>query len=186
MKRQFQDRKWTKKRKLNDKELLKFDKTKVGDYVFRGSYYKVKYKDEKKIQLENDNVLVEVEKNLAEAELYNANSYDEERMVTQEEILQYMIGSNNIPFTVCFRKKVNIRDALSKIAVLKDDEDEKCLELLKGEKREIVGRFLSLKKTMGYTYIMSLKDEDHLNPVKAVDNRSIEWLIFANKKYIVK
>ena len=163
-----------------------------------------------KVQLDNGTI-VNITHQLAEEQFKSCSHFNEEEVIklNATDLAHKFIESKNLPFTVEFHKLPNAKDIttslISNISEKFDSETltdvsirdlRKLLEnnlknVLKGEKRKLIGYHENEKTVQGRIRVIDLEIEkdpskDYDNRARQVDPRNIISLIVNNKKYVKK
>jgi len=91
-------------------------------------------------------------------------------------------------FTVCFKKKVDLKDVEAKLGSInmKDEKELKALSksVTDGDECTITGYLTEIENDLGRSLVIDLNANPKSN-FRQVDHRSINWIIFKNIKYSV-
>lgn len=153
---------------------------KVGEYVCRMSYVKVK-------EISGNTVVVEnqfgfswvIWKQIIAQEMVSAHQVDEEKKVSRMEIVRILQNARDTIFSVGFS------DSLKSLTW----EDLETLDLTKKFTHIVlVGYLYQDEFEMGRSVIIDLESEEENFEAKKrlVDHSTIEWLIFNKVKYIAQ
>lgn len=122
----------------------------------------------------------------------SADHFDYEIPMARGELVEMLESTRDTIFTICFRKKVQVKlvsEVLQAEAsdVIGDLKKSKKLtkKLLEGEECVITGRMINLEPKLGRSMIEDLSKPKKSN-LRQVDHRTIEWLIFKNRRFILK
>lgn len=158
-----------------------------GDFLSEIQYYKV-------LQVNSTGVLVvneremefTISRGIIEEGSFCAGQYAEEQLVTRTELVTILANAGETVFTANFNKKLDVsglKEAFNDPAV--QVKSKAAMErMLLGEERTIVGYLKSSDAMSGRFQVVDLEDEKKL--VKQVDQRTLNWVILRNVKYIVK
>jgi len=141
---------------------INFKKIVEGEYLSFTSYYKVKEKIHQGIIVTNqhgqDITITGVD--LIET-FASAGQFVETRKAGKHEMVEAIHNAKDTVFTVCFKKK-------------------------DGSERILVGHLKSVEAHLGRTEVIDLEidKDDKTRGIRLVDNRTLEWVIINNIKYI--
>lgn len=171
----------------------------VGDRLSRTQYYKViskeyyscvRVENEYGFQFNIDGL------DILEHEFVSADQFAEEEKVSRTELAEILMGARDSIFTVCFLKQVKTSELTEAIEGLLDRKGRKrdlkkdasalAKKMIKGEERELVGYLLRTEPKMGRSLVVDLEVPIDEHRIRLVDHRTLQWIIFKNKKYIVK
>jgi len=155
-------------------------KIKVGDLVLAKAYVKVSEvrinsKDPNKSEILVDSVDRDQKFLIIGDELINeldsADSFVKEEKTTLTKIAEIMSTSYSTPFTVCFNKKITVKEQ-------KEGKKE-------GKERTLRGRLVTPEPLLGRSKVEDLDVEEEYK-MRLVDHRTINWLIVNGIKYTKK
>lgn len=170
-------------------------KLKEGDVLSRASFMQIgkisKYSGMIPV-INEDGIEWEISQDIISKECYSANQAEEEIQVTRTELIELLNKVGDTIFTVNFNKEPTADDYLaltrgegSKIRSF--DEMKKDFKKLKGENRTIVGYLIKIETGFGRSLVIeAFKPDEGKKAVRNVNHRELQYLIFKNKKYIVK
>jgi hypothetical protein len=122
----------------------------------------------------------------------SADHYDYEIPLAKGELVEMLESTRDTIFTICFRKKVQQKNVVEKLEnegldFMGDLKKSKKLakSLLEGEECIIVGKMVNLEPKLGRSMVKDLRVPFGYN-LRQVDHRTIEWIIFKNRKFILK
>jgi hypothetical protein len=171
-----------------------------GEYLSRTSYYLVKGKESHAVNVENESGFAfTIGNEIIEAETYTATQFDETVEVTRTELIAIFNGVGDTIFSVQFNKKPEMADineaieSANKGRILKIDELKKLIKTAyKGKDRVLTGYMVSVENGFGRSTVIDLEADrtkstpDWDSRIRQVDHRTLNWLIWKNKKYVVK
>lgn len=169
---------------------LKCDGSKlnVGDFLSRTSYMKILSTNGKFASVENEKGLVwDIDKSILEKEAFTANQAEEVIEVNRTELINIFNKVGDAVFTVNFNKQPTWEDYAeltrnegSKIRSFADMK--KDFKAFVGDERTLIGYLLKEENGFGRSLVLDLEKKQP----RQVDHRTLRWLIWKNKKYIVK
>lgn len=122
----------------------------------------------------------------------SADHFEFEIPMARGELVEMLESTRDTIFTICFRKKVqpkNVSEILKNeaLGVIGDLKKSKKLtkKLLEGDECVITGKMINLEPKLGRSLIEDLTRPKGSN-LRQVDHRTIEWLIFKNRRFILK
>ena len=122
----------------------------------------------------------------------SADHFDYEIPLARGELVEMLESTRDTIFTICFRKKVQQKNVVEKLEIegeefLGDLKKSKKLakQLLEGEECIIVGKLVNVEPKLGRSMIKDLRQNFGYN-LRQVDHRTIEWIIFKNRKFMLK
>ena len=122
----------------------------------------------------------------------SADHYDYEIPMARGELVEMLESTRDTIFTICFRKKVQQKNIVEKLEiegeeVIGDMKKSKKMAklLLEGEECIIIGKMVNLEPKLGRSMVKDLRVPFGYN-LRQVDHRTIEWIIFKNRKFILK
>lgn len=106
-------------------------------------------------------------------------------------MVEKLTNAKESVFTVTFRRKVDIDDAVNVLQQVKKASDLKtnaahlAKQMVTGQLVSITGYLTKAEEKLGRSLIIDLS-QDHGKEFKQVDHRTIEELILQNVKYTLK
>jgi len=170
---------------------LEIAQLKPGDKLSRISYMEVKSVSYDGIVVANEAGLEwSISNNILQQECHTANQVLETRNVSRTEAIEIFRTIGQAIFTVNFNKQPKLEDVLDKVlnkGTLKKNETIKkeVTEGMRGEERTLVGYILKYDVSWGRAMVVDLEQKDKKDRIRQVDQRTINWLICRNVKYIV-
>lgn len=169
---------------------------KEGDILSRTSYMIVgktsKYSGVIAVKNE-DGVEWQISNSIIEKECYTANQAEEEIQVSRTELIDIFSKVGDTICTVNFDKLPTADDFLTLTRgeggkIRSFDEMTKDFKKFKGENRTIICYVIKVENGFGRSLVVQAfhEDEKGKKSFRQVDHRTLQWLIFKNKKYIVK
>jgi hypothetical protein len=135
----------------------------------------------------------EITNGIVEKECYTANQAEEEIKVSRTELIDIFSKVGDTIFTVNFDKLPTAEDFLALTRgeggkIRSFEEMTKDFKKFKGENRTIVGYMIKIENGFGRSLVIQAfyKDEKDKKSFRQIDHRTLNWLIFKNKKYVVK
>ena len=124
--------------------------------------------------------------------MHSANHFEVIRSVTRTEMVEKLKSAHDKIFTVSFLKKIKKEEIIQKLKTIKkkDIKNKNQLkkvakQLLKGEPHTLIGRLSSKKVDFGRSMVIDLRIRKGY-PVRLIDHRTLETLIIAGVKYVLK
>lgn len=181
---------------------VNFSKTKPGEWQSRVTYVKVveKYPSSQKVQNEHGYEYTQ-SSDIPEHESHSCCQFDRTETVTRTQAVEILEGARDTCFTVEFYKQPTHKDIASKLLTFNLGEERfktkgefkqaklnKFIkeEIMRGEKRTLVGYLLEMEPKMGRSQVIDLDIPISEHRERQVDHRSIVSIIIRNVKYIVK
>lgn len=175
-------------------------KLSVGQFLSETQYYKIVNIVGPMVEVENERGFTfSINKNIIEEGIYTADQFTEEVKVSRTELINIFTNLGDTVFTVCFNKQPkpeDINDAIAsanKGKIIPIAELQKIVkEAYKGEERILTGYMINVETGFGRSTVIDLEadksksTENWDSRLRQVDHRSLQWLIYKNKKYIVK
>jgi hypothetical protein len=131
-------------------------------------------------------------KELIEETINSADQFTETETVSRTAAIEVLESAGDTVFTANFNKLPNeqsFSDMLSSVSIgdLNDPKKLKKLakEAMRGEERTLVGYLVNTEPKMGRSTVIDLETKD-THKLRQVDHRTLNWIIFKNKKYVVK
>lgn len=164
----------------------------VGNWFSSTNYIKVK-------EIKPDRVEVvsiaggswEMSHNLIK-QMDSADHYDYEIPMARGELVEMLESTKDTIFTICFHKKVQFKQVGE---VLKSERDnffgdkKACAkvskQIMQGQQCIIVGKLVKLEPRLGRSTIKDIRLSWGYS-LRQVDHRTIDWIIFKNRKYVLK
>ena len=122
----------------------------------------------------------------------SADHFDYEIPLARGELVEMLESTRDTIFTICFKKKIQPKKVAEKLEIegegaIGDLKKSKKLAkaLLQGEECVIVGKMINLEPKLGRSMIKDLRVPFGYN-LRQVDHRTVEWIIFKNRKFILK
>lgn len=122
----------------------------------------------------------------------SADHYDYEIPLARGELVEMLESVRDTIFTICFRKKVQQKNVVERLEIEGEEaigelkkSKKLAKELLSGEECVIVGRLVNLEPKLGRSMVKDLRVPFGFN-LRQVDHRTIDWIIFKNRKFILK
>lgn len=167
----------------------------VGEYVSRRQYLKVESKESDKVNFETQSKFEFYASNdIVEESMYTPNQFSKVVTTSRTELAQKLMESNGDIFTVNFDKQATEETVTAKlenatVGDLTTPSKRKALakSLKIGEQRTLIGYLLAPEPILGRSKVVDLEQEFDGKPSsRLVDHRTINWLILANVKYVLK
>lgn len=186
--------------------MINYSNLKVGDILSETSYYVVKKVGSACIIADNSIGIknIELSKTYVEQLLASANQIDKEEKLSQTEIISILMSNPRTACSVYFQKqdtpktKKAIKEETAKwveeakaaflskgIIGLEEFATNPVKDYIPGEMRLIKGYHTGSQDERGRLQFVDMEDTKVTVP-KAVDTRTIEWVIVNNVKYIKK
>ena len=122
----------------------------------------------------------------------SADHFDYEIPLNKGELVEMLESTRDTIFTICFKKKIKPKDVSSRIIeeardVSGDLKKSKKLTklLLEGESCTLTACLVNVEPRLGRSMVKDLTKPAGQN-LRQVDHRTIEWIIFKNRKFILK
>lgn len=122
----------------------------------------------------------------------SADHYDYEIPMNRGELVEILENAKDTIFTICFKKKVQPKNVSSRIVEEGEEfigDISKCKklakELLEGEECVMIAKLINLEPKLGRSMVKDLRVPFGYN-LRQVDHRTIEYIIYKNRKFIVK
>lgn len=122
----------------------------------------------------------------------SADHFDYEIPMARGELVEMLESVRDTIFTICFKKKVQQKKVVERLEIegeeaIGDMKKAKKLakELLQGEHCVIVGKMVNVEPKLGRSMVKNLRQKLGYN-LRQVDHRTIEWIIFKNRKFVLK
>lgn len=122
----------------------------------------------------------------------SADHYDYEIPMNRGELVEMLESTRDTIFTISFHKKVQFKDVAN---VLQSEHgsffgDKKAsrkmsTQILTGKETVIVGKLVKLEPRLGRSTIKDVRISWG-HSIRQVDHRTINWIIFKNRKYVLK
>lgn len=174
-----------------------------GDILSETQFYTVADARNGRLTLKTDSGdTVTVDDNYAQTLLSSANHFDATTKVTRTELTDIFLNHSRVAMTVNFNKQVKPEDVVDNIAGLypklsmgmtEDDFKKKVKQQLslKGEERTMVGRHYGGQDVNGRVNFVDMELEkdsskDYETRLRLVDPRTLNYVIVAGVKYVVK
>lgn len=134
-----------------------------------------------------------IEQDIA-TEYSSADKFAKTEKVSLTRIIEILESAGDKVFTVNFNKKPKedeIAKAIAALPVGDLQNKKKIVECFKGEERTLRGRMVAAEPKLGRSTVIDLDLEKIIkgefdSRLRQVDHRTINWLIFADTKYVVK
>lgn len=173
---------------------------KEGQFLSETQYYKIKNIIGDIVEVENERGFTfSISKPIIEEGIFSADQFTEEVKVSRTELINIFTSVGDTVFTVCYHKQPKAEDVNEAIAsankgrIIPIAELQKVVkEAYKGEERVLTGYMVNVETGFGRSTVIDLeadksKTTDNWDSrLRQVDHRTLNWLIYQNKKYIVK
>jgi hypothetical protein len=181
-----------KGKKVEKKDPLWTGEMEVGQWFSSTNYIKIEKVEAGKVEVVSSvGGKWSMSKDLVQ-KMDSADHFDYEIPMNRAELVEMLENTKDTIFTICFRKKVQPKNISSKI--VEEGEDfvgnlSQCKKLaknfLEGELCVIVAKLVNLEPKLGRSMVKDLRVPFGYN-LRQVDHRTIEWIIFKNRKFIFK
>lgn len=145
--------------------MLDLKKLKVGEKISYTDYFTVNdiTKDSISVLDKESRAIYITGKKLIESKFYSNSQFNKTMKIGKNELAQKLLNTGDKIFTVCFTKANN-------------------------EKRILIGHFHSAEPFLGRTNVIDLEvaSTDKTKGHRLIDNRTIQWLVTDNIKYIAQ
>ena len=122
----------------------------------------------------------------------SADHFDYEIPLNKGELVEMLESTRDTIFTICFKKKIKPKNVSSRIIeeardVSGDLKKSKKLTklLLEGESCTLTACLVNVEPRLGRSMVRDLSKPAGKD-LRQVDHRTIEWIIFKNRKFILK
>lgn len=173
---------------------------KKGQFLSETQYYKVLDRVGTMIEVENERGFTfSINENIVEEGIFSADQFGEEIKVSRTELINIFTSVGDTVFTVNYHtqpKAEDVNDAIAsanKGKIIPITELQKIVkEAYKGRERTLTGYMINVETGFGRSTVIDLeadksKTTDNWDSrLRQVDHRTLNWLIYQNKKYIVK
>lgn len=141
-----------------------FKDIQVGEYLSCTEYFKVISKDANSIRV--------------------SNQLGEELTVTGPSYIESYHSAGQFTSTV----KATKHEMISKLHDAKDKIFTVCFEKANGEERILIGHLVSVEAHLGRTKVIDVQVAlgDKTEGIRLIDNRTIQWIVLDNVKYIAQ
>lgn len=123
--------------------------------------------------------------------MHSADHFCKEVKTNMTDIAEIMQEAKDTIFTVQFKKKLDEKTIFEKLkstteAELKNEKNLKAFvkEVSAGKECTIIGHLLNTESKLGRSTVIDLTAPLG-NNIRMVDHRTIDYMIFKNKKYVV-
>lgn len=184
--------------------MAKFNQLKTGDILGESQYYVVEKIAGGKVQLKTPAGSVVVDKGYVEAYLNSADQFSKEEDMTKTALAELFIGNPRIVMTVAFFKQDKVKtikaykaevqlqaeqvqkDFMAKgISAVIDALSNPVSKVIPGELRIMRGRHYGEVDDLGRIAFTDMEVTDG-TPLRAVDPRTIQYIIVNDIKYSLK
>jgi hypothetical protein len=181
-----------KGKKVEKKDPLWTGEMEVGQWFSSTNYIKIDKVESGKVEVISANGgKWSMSKDLVQ-KMDSADHFDYEIPMNRGELVEMLENTKDTIFTICFRKKVQPKNISNRI--IEEGEDfvgnlSQCKKLaknfLEGELCVMVAKLINLEPKLGRSMVKDLRVPFGYN-LRQVDHRTIEWIIFKNRKFIFK
>lgn len=175
-------------------------KIKPGAYLSETQYYKVISKSPNSVEVENERGLrFYIGNSIVSEGIFSSDQFEEELKVSRTELIELFHSVGDTVFTVCFNKQPKADEINAAIAqankgkIIPIKDLQKIVkDAYKGEERILIGYLVKTETGFGRSIVIDLEaDRSKSTPdwdsrLRQVDHRTLNWLIYKNKKYMVK
>jgi hypothetical protein len=123
--------------------------------------------------------------------MYSADHFTKEVKMNMTDLAEIIQEAKDTIFTVQFKKKIDEKSIFEKFkatseADMKNEKNLKSFvkEIAAGKECTIIGHLLNTESKLGRSTVIDLT-APHGNNIRMVDHRSIDFMIYKNKKYII-
>lgn len=166
-----------------------FNKVKVGDTYSRSSHGVVIAVTPLQIEIRNQNDNTwKIDRNIVEYEFTFANEHHEEasKEVTGTEAIEILKQHSRTAMTVCFNKKPDPKETAAALKAGQGSDTDKAWnakvkKAMEGEERKMIGYHLGNWTPQGHLQFFETG-----KGIRAVDPRTLNWIVCEKIKYVVK
>ena len=122
----------------------------------------------------------------------SADHFDYEIPLARGELIEMLESTRDTIFTISFKKKIQPKKVAEQLEIEGEDSigdlkkaKKLAKKLLEGENCVIVGKMMNFEPKLGRSMVKDLRVPFGYN-LRQVDHRTVEWIIFKNRKFILK
>ena len=135
---------------------------------------------------------MQMSKELLES-MYSATHYSAEVALNMTGLAELLMSVQDVVFSINFKKQASEAAAVERVlnADASDFTDKKksaalAKALLQGQDCSLLCHMVEVENNLGRSLVIDLQAPDKNNKFRQVDHRTIESIIFKNKKYVLK